>query len=164
FAAILRGARRPIVIVGQGALARPDGAAVLSLAAEIAAGPGRDAGWNGLAVLHTAAARGGGLDIAFVPGPSRRDSAGMVAAAGEGEPAGHFCAGTDELGLLPAGHGFMVYLGSHGDAGAQRADVVLPGAAHTEKLGTMVNTEGRVQRLKRAGFPPGDARDDWAVL
>jgi NADH-quinone oxidoreductase subunit G len=88
----------------------------------------------------------------------------MIKAAGSGRLDVLFLLGADEIDMSALGKAFVVYLGSHGDAGAMRADVVLPGAAYTEKYGTLVNTEGRVQRLIRAAFPPGDAREDWAIL
>src|SRR5690606_18362972 len=72
--------------------------------------------------------------------------------------------GADEFDMNRCGQAFVVYIGTHGDAGAHRADVILPGAAYTEKSATYVNTEGRVQRTLRAGFAPGDAREDWAIL
>ena len=161
FHSVLKNARRPLVIVGQGALARTDGAAVLALAAKIAA----DAGavteeWNGFAVLHTAAARVGGLDLGFVPGEGARDASAMVS----GGLDVLFLLGADELPMSRIGDAFTVYIGSHGDAGAHRADVILPGATYTEKSGTYVNTEGRVQQTSRAGFAPGDAKEDWAIL
>ena len=74
-----------------------------------------------------------------------------------------FLLGADEIDLS-ARDAFVVYLGTHGDAGAHRADVILPGAAYTEKTGLYVNTEGRVQRGERAVFPKGEAREDWAIL
>ncbi len=158
FGKVLAEAKRPLVIVGGGALARADGAAILTLAARIAGGA-RDDGWNGLAVLHTAASRVGGLDLGFVPGKGGLDVAGMTAAGGTDVL---FLLGADEV-EVPAG-AFVIYIGTHGDAGAHRADVILPGAAYTEKSGTYVNTEGRVQLAPRAAFPPGDAREDWAIL
>jgi len=165
FADVLAKAERPLVIVGQGALARPDGAAVLSLAARAAVAAGAvSADWNGFAVLHTAAARVGGLDVGCVPGEGGRDTGGMVAAAAAGDLDVLFLLGADELPMDGLGSSFVVYLGTHGDAGAHRADVILPGAAYTEKPATYVNTEGRVQRANRAAFPPGQAREDWAVL
>jgi NADH-quinone oxidoreductase subunit G len=88
----------------------------------------------------------------------------MVAAAGKGEFDVLFLLGADEIDMNALGAAFVVYIGTHGDAGAHRADVILPGAAYTEKSGTYVNTEGRVQMTERAGFPPGDAREDWAIL
>ncbi|MEJ8574653.1 NADH-quinone oxidoreductase subunit NuoG [Microbaculum marinum] len=163
FARVLADAKRPIVIVGQGALARSDGAAILARAAKIAADTGAPAGegeepWNALAVLHTAAARVGGLDLGLVPGEGGKDVAGMLAGGMEVL----FLLGADEI-EVPAGP-FVIYQGTHGDRGAHRADVILPGAAYTEKSGTYVNTEGRVQLANRAGFPPGDAREDWSIL
>lgn len=164
FAKVLAGAKRPMVIVGQGALARPDGDAVLELAARVAANGEREEGWNGLAVLHTAAARVGGLDLGFVPGEGGHDVIGMVAAAAAKEIDVLFLLGADEIPVNALGDTFVVYIGTHGDAGAHRADVILPGAAYTEKSAIYVNTEGRVQMTARAAFPPGDAREDWAIL
>jgi NADH-quinone oxidoreductase subunit G len=164
FGEILANAKRPVIIVGQGALAREDGKAVLATAAAIASAPGRDEGWNGLAVLHTAASRVGALDVGFVPGQGGLDTAGMLNAAGQGALDVLFLLGADEIDMARLGSAFVVYIGTHGDAGAHRADVILPGAAYTEKSGTFVNTEGRVQVANRAAFPPGDAREDWAIL
>ncbi len=152
-------AQRPLVIVGQGALRGEDGASVLGAAAKLAAGIGtRAEGWNGLAVLHNAAGRVGGLDIGFVPGEGGMDVAGMLDNAEL-----LFLLGADESDLSET-KAFVVYIGTHGDAGAHRADVILPGSAYTEKSGTYVNTEGRVQRTNRAGFAPGEAKEDWAIL
>jgi NADH-quinone oxidoreductase subunit G len=150
---------RQIWLVGQGALARPDGAAVLAAVARAAVSTGALAdGWNGFSVLHTAAARVGGLDIGFVPG----DSGLTAAAMASGGVDVLFLLGADEIEL--ESRAFVIYIGTHGDRGAQRADVILPGAAYTEKSGIYVNTEGRVQMGDRAAFPPGDAREDWAIL
>lgn len=151
---------RPMVLIGQGALARADGEAVLALAAKAAQALGAvSEGWNGFGVLHTAAARVGALDLDFVPGEGGLDVAGMLA---PGALDVLFLLGADEI-EVPAG-AFVIYQGTHGDRGAHRADVILPGAAYTEKSATYVNTEGRVQMTARATFPPGDAREDWAVL
>jgi NADH-quinone oxidoreductase subunit G len=160
FAAALAKAERPIVLIGQGALARPDGAAVASLAARVALDISavKD-GWNGYSVLHTAAARVGALDLGLVPGKSGR-SAIEMAEAGVLEIV--FLLGVDEIEIAPGA--FAIYIGTHGDRGAHRADVVLPGAAYTEKSGIYVNTEGRVQMARRAAFPPGEAREDWAIV
>jgi NADH-quinone oxidoreductase subunit G len=152
-------AKRPVVIVGQGALSGKDGADVLALAASVAADIGAVTDeWNGFAVLHSAASRVGGLDLGFVPGEGGLDLSGML----KGKLDVLFLLGADEIDV-PAGP-FVIYQGTHGDKGAHRADVILPGAAYTEKSGTYVNTEGRVQVGARAVFPPGDARDDWAIL
>jgi len=151
--------KRQIWLVGQGALTRPDGVAVLSAVAKAAVATGALVdGWNGFSVLHTAAARVGGLDIGFVPGAN-----GLAAAAmAQGGVDLLFLLGADEIEVEPGP--FVVYIGTHGDRGAHRADVILPGAAYTEKAATYVNTEGRVQRAGRAAFPPGDAREDWSIL
>jgi NADH-quinone oxidoreductase subunit G len=151
---------RQIWLIGQGALARPDGAAIASMAAKAAVSVGaiKD-GWNGFSVLHTAASRVGGLDIGFVPGQGGKTALDMAKA---GALDVLFNLGADEIDIAPGA--FTVYIGTHGDRGAHRADVILPGAAYTEKSGIYVNTEGRVQMAARAGFPPGDAREDWAIL
>ncbi|MEM6933975.1 MAG: molybdopterin-dependent oxidoreductase, partial [Pseudomonadota bacterium] len=106
-----------------------------------------------LLVLHTAASRVGGMDIGFAhpDGLGCLDGAAMI-----------WNLGADEC-VLPEG-AFVVYQGHHGDRGAHRADVILPGAAYTEQSGLFVNTEGRVQMAARAGFPPGEAKEDWAIL
>ena len=151
---------KPMFIVGAAAFARPDGAAVLaSLAkAALAAGVVKD-GWNGFNVLHTAASRVGGLDLGLVPGDGGLDAPSMAKA---GALDVLFNLGADEIDVEPGA--FVVYIGTHGDRGAHRADVILPGAAYTEKTGIYVNTEGRPQFAERAVFPPGDAREDWSIL
>ena len=164
FAKTLVEAKRPLILIGQGALARPDGPEVLALAAKIATHGARDESWNGLAVLNTAAARVGALDLGFVPSDGGLDTVGMVAGAASGELGVLFLLGVDNINMTALGDAFVVYIGTHGDVGAHRADVILPGAAYTEKSGTYVNTEGRVQMAERAAFPPGEAREDWAIL
>jgi len=152
--------QKPMVIIGQGALNRADGAAVLAMAAKAAASLGvvKD-GWNGFNILHNEAALVGALDVAFVPGDRGLDTGAMLA---QGALDVLFLLGVDEV-EVPGGS-FVVYIGTHGDRGAHRADVILPGAAYPEKSGLYVNTEGRVQMGERAAFPPGDAREDWAIL
>jgi NADH-quinone oxidoreductase subunit G len=115
--------------------------------------------WNGFAVLHTAASRVGALDLGFVPGEGGLDAAAMLQ---PGAVDLLWLLGVDEV-EVPAGS-FVIYQGSHGDRGAHRADVILPGAAYTEKSGTYANTEGRVQMTSRAVFPPGEAKEDWAIV
>ena len=161
----LKNASHPIVIIGEGALNGPAGKAVLASAAALASAAHvvRE-DWNGFAVLHNAASRVGALDIGFVPGRGGRDTAGMVEAAGKGELDLLFLLGADEIDMAALGEARVVYIGSHGDAGAHRADVILPAAAYTEKSATYVNTEGRVQMTARAVFAPGDAREDWSIL
>jgi NADH-quinone oxidoreductase subunit G len=163
FAATLNNAKAPMVIVGQGALARADGAAVLALAQTIAAqlAMGKGAGFEAFNVLHTAAARVAGLDLCFVPGQGGLDTAAML----DGRNLDSlYLLGADEVDLSRLGSTFVIYQGSHGDAGAHRADVVFPGAAYTEKSATYVNTEGRVQQTVVASFPPGEAKEDWTIL
>ena len=161
FGKTLAEAQKPMIIVGAGALAREDGAAVLALAAQAGAAFGAVAeGWNGFNVLHSAASRVGGLDLGFIPGEAGLTAPAMVQ---KGALDVLFLLGADEIDLS-ATDAFVIYLGTHGDAGAHRADVILPGAAYTEKNGLYVNTEGRVQMGERAVFPKGEAREDWAIL
>jgi len=161
FEAALKAAQKPAIIVGMGALAREDGAAVLKAAAALASKYGvvRD-GWNGFNVLHTAAARVGGLDLGFTPGQGGKSAVEMVR---KGALDVLFLLGADEIDTSKSG-AFKIYLGTHGDAGAHGADVILPGAAYTEKNGLYVNTEGRVQMAERAIFPKGEAKEDWAII
>jgi NADH-quinone oxidoreductase subunit G len=156
----LKTAERPLILLGQGALTRPDGAAVAALAARLAWDLGAVTHkWNGFSVLHTAAARVGALDLGFVPGEGGLGAAAMTQ---PGALDVLFLLGADEIDVPPGA--FTVYIGTHGDRGAHRADVILPAAAYPEKSGTYVNTEGRVQLAARAAFPPGQAREDWAIL
>ncbi len=165
FADVLKNAERPLIVVGQGALARADGAAVLAEAIALAKAAGAVTDdWTGFSVLHTAASRVGGLDLGLVPGEGGRDVAGILEGASNGDISFVYLLGADEIDMGKLGSAFVVYQGTHGDAGAHRADVILPGAAYTEKNATWVNTEGRVQLGRRAVFPPGQAREDWAIL
>jgi NADH-quinone oxidoreductase subunit G len=160
FADVLKNAKNPIVLVGTGAAARHDGAAVLALAAKLALAVGavKD-GWNGFAVLQDTASRVGALDIGFAPGAGGLTAAQM---ATFGTLDVLFLLGADEVKVPD--DTFVVYIGTHGDKGAHRADVILPAATYTEKSGIYVNTEGRVQIAGRAAFPPGEAREDWAII
>jgi len=151
----LRAAKAPAIVVGAGALTRADSAAVLKAAGGLAKAFGMT--WN---VLHSAASRVGGLDLGFTPGPGGKTAAEL---AGKGGADLLFLLGADEIDTA-ASKAFTVYLGTHGDRGAHRADVILPGAAYTEKNGLYVNTEGRVQQGMRAVFPKGEAKEDWAIL
>ncbi|AXT25498.1 NADH-quinone oxidoreductase subunit G [Ruegeria sp. AD91A] len=137
-----------LIIVGQGALQEADGAAVLAAAQTIATNTE-----SGLIVLHTAASRVGGMDV------DATNEGGMDAVSAADVI---YNLGADEVEI---GEGaFVIYQGSHGDRGAHRADVILPGAAYTEENGLFVNTEGRPQLAMRAGFAPGDAKENWAIL
>ncbi len=160
FLDVLKAAKNPIVLVGAGATSRQDGGVILAAAAKLATDIGaiKD-GWNGFAVLQGAASRVGALDVGFAPGAGGLNATQMTA---PGALDVLFLLGADEI-KVPDG-AFVVYIGTHGDAGAHRADVILPGAAYTEKVGTYVNTEGRVQMADRAAFPPGEAREDWAII
>ncbi|PIB24324.1 NADH-quinone oxidoreductase subunit G [Amylibacter kogurei] len=141
--------KKSIVIVGQGALQGADGEAVLAAAQQLAANSD-----SKLLILHTAAARVGGMDIDFV-------TKGGIKTALK-SPDVVFNLGADEVEI--AENPFVIYQGSHGDRGAHRADIILPAAAYTEESGIFVNTEGRPQMSARAGFAPGDARENWAIL
>jgi NADH-quinone oxidoreductase subunit G len=172
FAKVLKDAKRPMIIVGPGALMREDGAAILKSAAGIAmdsgvigpAGSAAEGGWNGFNVLSTAASRVAALDLGMIPGEGGRDMAGILDGASRGEIEFVYLLGADEFEQKLLGGAFVVYQGTHGDAGAHAANVILPAAAYTEKEGTYANFEGRVQRTKKATFPPGDAKEDWAIL
>ncbi|MFM7346894.1 MAG: NADH-quinone oxidoreductase subunit NuoG [Tagaea sp.] len=161
----LKNAKKPMLILGMGVLARNDGAAVLALAGELAAKAGLvKEGWNGFNVLQTAAGRVGALELGFVPGPNGRDVAGILEGASKGEIDTVFLLGADEIDTSKLGKAFVIYQGHHGDKGAHRADAILPGAAYTEKNATYVNLEGRAQHARLSVFPPGEAKEDWKIL
>ncbi len=145
----LKAAAQPVIVIGQGALTRPDGAALLAETMALAEACGAK-----MLVLHTAASRVGAMDLGFTT------EGGLDAAIDGAETI--FALGVDEIDL-PEGP-FVIYQGSHGDRGAHRADVILPACAYTEESGIFVNTEGRPQMANRAGFPPGEARENWAIL
>jgi len=159
FGETLKTAKHPLILIGAGALARPDGGAIAALAAKAAfdVSAVKD-GWNGFSVLHTAASRVAALDLGLTPGEGGKTAAQMA----DGGVDVLFLLGADEIVVKPGA--FVVYVGTHGDRGAHRADVILPGAAYPEKSALYTNTEGRVQLANRAGFPPGEAREDWAIL
>jgi NADH-quinone oxidoreductase subunit G len=158
FADVLRAAKRPMVVLGSAATARDDGAALYATAARIAdaAMAGKDATWNAFNILHTAAGRVGAMDLGFLP-PNDADTSAS-------ELDTMFLLGCDAPSVSSLQAGFVVYLGTHGDVGAHKADVILPGAAYTEKSVTYVNMEGRAQLTAKAAFAPGDAREDWKII
>ncbi|MCX2560774.1 NADH-quinone oxidoreductase subunit NuoG [Acetobacter farinalis] len=162
FAEAFRKAKRPMIILGHGALTRPDAAGIYAACQTLLSqGEAVAEGWQGLNILHTAASRVAGLDLGLVPGLRGRSASGML----RGGVDILWLLGADEFPVDKIGtETFVVYQGHHGDAAAARADIILPGAAYTEKPGTYVNTEGRVQRSFRAVFPPGEAREDWRIL
>jgi NADH-quinone oxidoreductase subunit G len=148
----IKGAERPVMIVGPGAL----GAGALG-AALAASGPFIKPGWNGFNVLHIAAARMASLMLGY-------SSKGGITDIEKAKPELVILMGADEVPAANFSRAFKVYIGHHGDKGAAQADLVLPGATYAEKHGTYVNIEGRVQRGERAAFPPGDAREDWTIF
>jgi len=168
---VLELSKRPMVVLGMGALARPDGAAILSAVAQIAERAGivkpalgEEAAWNGWNVLHTVAARVGALDLGFLPDKGGLDTKGILGAADKGDIGALFLLGTDEIQIARSQRTLKIYVGSHGDKGAHGADVVLPAAAYTEESATFVNTEARAQVARRAVFPPGEAKETWAIF
>ena len=164
----LYGAKQPLIIVGSGVFERKDGEAIHGALHKIA----KDLGavtkeWNGFNILHRAASRVGALGIGFAPSkPKARDFDAIIKGTKDGSIKALYLLGADEFDAKGSigKKCFTIYQGHHGDHGAQAADVVLPGAAYTEKDGIYVNTEGRVQFARRAVFPPGEAREDWKVL
>ena len=147
-------AARPAVILGGAALAKGALGAGLSLVGQF--NLVRD-GWNGFNVLHLAAARMGGLMLGYA-------QKGGIADVAAGKPKLLLALGADEMDFTKFADSIVVYIGHHGDKGAHAADIILPAAAYTEKAGTYVNTEGRVQFAEKAVFAPGDAREDWTIL
>ena len=168
FAEALRNAERPMIVVGEAALCRDDGAAILDAAHALSADVGAfSEDWTGFGVLHAAAGRVGALDIGFLPGEGGRDTAAILNAAETGEIKTLFLLGADEAvldGFQKPADLTVVYIGHHGDAGASIADIILPCAAYTEMAATYVNTEGRVQMTRRAVQPKGEAREGWAIF
>jgi NADH-quinone oxidoreductase subunit G len=149
FARGAQAAENAVVILGQGALREADGEAVLGHVLALAATMGAK-----LLILHTAASRVGAMDVGCV-------TEGGLPAAIEGAEV-IWSLGADEVEIAPGP--FVIYQGSHGDRGAHRADLILPAAAWTEENGLFVNTEGRPQLALRAGFAPGEAKENWAIL
>jgi len=164
-AKILAEAKNPMIILGAGAMARADGAAIFATAKAISEKYDvvKDS-WNGFNVLHHAAGRVGALDLGFVPASGGRNIAEIFAGCASGDVRFVYLLGADEFDVNLLGSAFVVYQGHHGDDGAHRADVILPSAAYTEQDATYVNLEGRVQRAYRAVFPKGLAREDIAIL
>ena len=160
-AARLKSAAKPVIIIGQGALQRPDGSNILDVVRSIALAYCQRDDWNGFGMLHTAAARVGAMDLGLV---AEGGADGILADAGSDNVKLVFNLGADDLDLSALSAAGHVYIGTHGDAAVKTADVILPAAAYTEKSGTFVNTEGRVQRTQKAVFAPGDAREDWTIL
>ncbi|MDC7674820.1 NADH-quinone oxidoreductase subunit NuoG [Asticcacaulis machinosus] len=162
FRDVLKNAKKPAVLVGNGAISGADGAAILNLIASeiLSAYDIVRADWNGFNIVHQAASRVAGLDIGFIPQAGGLDTEAMLAGGLDVV----VLLGADEVDTTKLKGSFVVYIGHHGDAGAAIADVILPSAAYTEKSGIYVNLEGRVQIAERAVFPKGEAKEDWAIM
>ena len=158
-------AKNPMIIVGAGALARKDGVAIQALLSELAQRNNVvTKNWNGMNTLQLAASRVGALDLEFLPQHGGLPTKNILEAAQSGAIKTVFALGADEIDPAQLGNAFLIYQGHHGDRLASRADVILPGAAYTEKNALYVNTEGRVQQARQATFPPGMAKEDWKIL
>ncbi len=158
-------AQKPMIIVGMGAFTNENGSAILNKLRELAEYFGVvNKEWNGFNVLQSSAGRTGALDIGFIPSKKGLNAKQIFSKGNEGELSFIWLMGVDNKDVLKLKKPFVVYQGHHGDAGAHIADVILPGAAYTEKSATYVNTEGRPQIAKQATFPPGDAKEDWKIV
>ncbi len=161
----LKKAERPMIILGQAVFNRPDTTAILAAIQQlIKKYKFIQDDWNGYNVLHIAAARVGGLDVGFVPQKDGLATKEILKACQKNKIKVLYLLGADEIPMDQLGSAFVIYQGHHGDAGANRADVILPGAAYTEKMATYVNTEGRVQTAQQALTPPGEAKEDWKII
>ncbi|HEY6870806.1 MAG TPA: molybdopterin-dependent oxidoreductase, partial [Novosphingobium sp.] len=156
---VFAAAKRPAVILGGGGLGKGALGPLLKLAKDWNLVRTLDDGstWNGFNVLHMAASRMGGLMLGFA-------QPGGIADLAAAKPKLVLSLGADEVDYSQFAGSIVVYIGHHGDKGAHAADIILPAAAYTEKAGTYVNTEGRVQFAEQAVFAPGDAREDWTIL
>ena len=165
FAKALKDAKNPLVIVGMAAFRRDDGLAVQAEIAKLADTYGMvREGWNGISVLHTAAARVGALSLGFAPADKARSFNDLMADVSAKKVKALYLLEADEMPVEPLDNAFVIYQGHHGDKVAGKADVILPGAAYSEKTAIYMNMEGRVQSTRRAVFPPGDAREDWTIV
>jgi len=165
FAKTFKAAKNPVIIVGAAALRGEDGQALLAALGKLATETKvvRE-DHNGFNILHSAASRVAGLDMGFLPGEGGLATDAILDAAQQGAIQTVYLMGADELDTSKLKDAFVIYQGHHGDNGAHVADVILPGAAYTEKSGLYVNLEGRVQMSDRAVSPKGDAKEDWAIL
>ena len=161
----LKASKKPMLILGEAVTCLKDGAEIIALTKLIAEKYNfiQD-DWNGFNILHTAAARVGGLDIGFVPQKSGYDVEQILDKANSGKIKLVYLLGADEVDMTKLQNSFVIYQGHHGDKGAHAADVILPGCAYTEKDATYVNLEGRVQRTHRAVYAPGEAKLDWQII
>jgi len=157
----LKAAKKPMVLIGQAALSRSDGDAILKAARDIADKYCVSKEWNGFNVLHNAAGRVGGLDLGLT---TEGGVEKILSDAETGKLKLVFLLGVDEIDTSALKGTTVVYVGTHGDEGVKHADIILPAAAYTEKFGTYANTEGRFQRVEKATFAPGNAREDWTIF
>ncbi len=165
FCCALNNAKNPMLIIGQDALIRDDASSILALAGKIAEKFNMiREDWNGFNVLHKAAGRIGGMDVGFTPKRGGKDTEQILNAANSGNIDVIYLLGADEIDMSSLGNAFIIYQGHHGDNGAQKADLILPGATYVEKSATYINTEGRVQRTSVAVPPPGEAKEDWLII
>ena len=165
FSLKLLNAQRPMIIVGMGAFTNDNGSVILNELRELAEYLGVvKKEWNGFNILQTSAGRTGALDIGFLPSKKGLNAKQIFSKGDEGDLSFIWLMGVDNKDVLKLKKPFVVYQGHHGDVGAHIADVILPGAAYTEKSATYVNTEGRPQLAKQATFPPGDAKEDWKII
>ncbi|MAI89462.1 NADH-quinone oxidoreductase subunit NuoG [Ponticaulis sp.] len=167
FGDVLKNAKRPMIVVGEGATVGEAGYATLKAAHELALECGAivagEEAWTGFGVLHNSASGVGALDVGFLPAEGGKSAAALFETkCSDIETV--VLLGVDEIPMSQLGDSFVIYVGSHGDAGASRADVILPAAAYTEKAATYVNTEGRVQMTTPAVQPKGDAKEEWAIF
>ncbi len=165
FAKTLKNAKNPMIIVGQGAFVGDDAKAIFETITTLANNIGAISDdWNGLNFLQTAASRVAALDLGCVPKDENINYTTILNASKAGALDMLFLLSADEMKLCDLDNSFVVYIGSHGDVGANSANVILPSAAYTEKFATYVNLEGRAQLGKKATFAPGDAKEDWTIL
>lgn len=161
----LKAAERPLVIVGAGQFKGDDALALHHLFYQIVEKYEMNKeGWNGFNMLHQAAGRVGALDVGFVPSSDGYATNDILKACQAGDISVVYNLGADEIDPKSFGDSFVIYQGHHGDKGAHRADVILPGAAYTEKDALYVNTEGRVQSARRVVYPVGEAKEDWKIV
>lgn len=167
FNKILAVAKKPMFIIGDAVLTRPDSLAIQNIVYQLCQKyAANSADWNGFNILHNHASTVAALDIGFYPSGCYQNSADLIVAAEHGEIELLYLYGADEIDFtkLAKSKTFIIYQGHHGDRAASYADIILPGAAYTEKNALYVNLEGRVQKARAALFPPNQARNDWQIF
>ncbi|MBL41562.1 MAG: NADH-quinone oxidoreductase subunit G [Rhodospirillaceae bacterium] len=161
----INSANFPMIIIGNSAVCRPDSSAIIFRIREISEKYNIVRGdWNGFNFMSSVASRVGALDLGFVPGQGGYDFNSIIENSENGNLDIVYLLGADEFSVDKLTNSFVIYQGHHGDIGARNADVILPGAAYTEKNATYVNLEGKVQRALKATFPPNEAREDWTII